>query len=74
MPPTEQILIGALVALLSLHGLWKARWLLENTRKGQRLAGWLGAERGLLALRVVLVLGAVLGILLATNVIRPVNW
>ena len=74
MPPIEQILIGALVALLAAHGLWKARWLLEQTRKGQRLTHWLGFERALITLRVILLLGALFGILLATNVIRPIRW
>ena len=70
----EQILVGALVALVSLHGLWKADWLLEHTRKGQKLVGWLGPEKALWVLRGLLIAAVVFGVLLATNVVRPIRW
>ena len=72
--PTEQILIGVLFALLCLAGLWKDRWFLENTTKGERLADKLGAARALWVLRILFLLGLLFGALLATNVIRPVQW
>jgi hypothetical protein len=70
----EQVLIGVTVALLCGLGLWHDRWLLSGTRKGQRLVGWFGEQRGLWVLRVLLVSGALFGLLLATDVIRPVRW
>lgn len=70
----ERMIIGGVIAALCLFGLWHGRWLLAETRKGQRLAGWLGRERGLLVLRVLLGTGVILGVLLATGVLRPVRW
>lgn len=72
--PTEQIFIGATVALLCLLGFIKERWLLEHTRKGRWLAQKWGEQAGLTILRCLLGSGALFGILLACNVIRPVQW
>ncbi len=72
--PTEQIFIGATVALLCLFGLVKDRWLLEHTRKGKWLIQKCGEQTGLTILRCLLGGGALVGILLACNVIRPVQW
>lgn len=71
---TEQMVMGALVALLCAAGLWHARWLARETVKGQWLTRRLGADRALWTLRALLVLGITFGILLATNIIRPVRW
>jgi hypothetical protein len=71
---TEQIIIGALVVLLCVQGLWSQRWLLEQTRKGQRLVRRFGPKRAALLLRAILVGGLLFGALLAANVIRPVQW
>jgi hypothetical protein len=70
----EQVLIGGLVAVLCGLGLWHDRWLFARTAKGRRLAGWFGEERGLWALRGLLVAGAAFGVLLAADVIGPVRW
>ena len=70
----EQAILGAAIALLCAGGLWKDRWLFEQTKKGRRLARWCGETRGLWVLRSLFVLGAAFGVLLATNVIRPVRW
>lgn len=74
MPPKEQIFIGAATALLCLIGLVNGRWILDNTKKGQRLANWFGPVRAIWVLRVLLMLGAVFGVLLAADVIEPVQW
>ena len=70
----HHLLMGSLVAALCVLGLWQARWLLERTRKGQRVADWLGESRGLLVLRLLFAAGAVFGVLLAAGIIRPVQW
>ena len=70
----ERILIGTVTAALCLLGLWRHRWLLYETPKGQRLIGWFGEERALWVLRVLLVCGTVFGCLLALQVIRPIEW
>ena len=74
MPEKHQILMGSAIAALCLLGLWQSRWFMHSTRKGQRLRDWLGDERALSLLQVLFALGAAFGVLLATNVIRPVQW
>jgi hypothetical protein len=70
----ERILIGLVTAALCGLGLWHDRWLFAETRKGRRLAAWLGEVRGLWALRALLFIGLAFGLLLAAGVIRPVEW
>lgn len=70
----EQILIGSVTAVLCLLGLWNSRWLLFETRKGKRLVEWLGDGRALWVLRGLLTAGVVFGVLLALDVIRPIQW
>lgn len=70
----ERILIGVLIVLLCLTGLWFEHWLLMQTKKGQRLVRWFGPGRALWILRTLLVAGVVFGILLASGIIRPVQW
>lgn len=70
----EQILIGGVTAFLCLIGLINSRWLLSETRKGQRLIQWFGEPRALLVLRGLLSAGIAFGILLAVNIIRPFQW
>ncbi len=74
MPPKDQIFIGAATAGLCLIGLAKSRWVLDNTKKGARLIGWFGAKRAIWVLRGLFLLGAAFGILLAANVIKPLQW
>lgn len=66
--------MGSVTALLCVFGLIKSEWILNNTKKGERLIGWFGAGRAIWILRGLLVFGAVFGVLLAINVIRPVQW
>jgi hypothetical protein len=70
----ERILIGTVSAALCLLGLWRQRWFLHETAKGQRLIAWFGEERALWVLRLLLTLGIVFGTLLAIGVIRPLEW
>lgn len=72
--PREQIVIGALIALLSVMGIASERWLLANTRKGQTLVRRFGEPKATWVLRGLLAAAAIFGTLLALNVIRPVNW
>lgn len=72
--PKDQIIIGCIAAGLSAVGLWSVDWLIGNTRKG----GWLrerhGEKNARWILRGVFAVGFLFGVLLATNVIRPVSW
>lgn len=70
----EQILMGTAVAILCGLGLWKDHWFLENTEKGRRMVRWFGPCRALLLLQLLFGVGVLFGILLATDVIRPVQW
>ena len=72
--PGDQILMGITVAVLCGLGLWKERWFLEQTEKGRRLVRWFGPRRALLILRLLFGAGTLFGILLATDVIRPIGW
>lgn len=72
--PKEQIFIGLTVAVLCAVGIYKDRWFLTQTKKGKRLIGWFGEEKAIWVLRGVYGLGMLFGLLMALNVIRPVNW
>lgn len=73
MPP-EQVFIGGATAALCLAGIWKGPWLLEHTRKGQRLVNWFGPDRAPWVLRFAMISGAIFGILLAIGIINPIRW
>lgn len=70
----EQIVVGGITAILCLAGLRNHRWLLANTRHGRRLAKRFGEPTSVWIVRILLVAGAVFGVLLAANVVRPVQW
>lgn len=72
--PNDQILMGTAVALLSVVALWKTDWLLEHTRKGQWFVRRFGAWKARGIVRSFFFFAAVFGVLLAVNVIRPVQW
>lgn len=74
MPPPDQILMGAAIALTCLVGAWHSVWLVEQTRKGRRLADLLGTTPALWIVRGALISGAVLGALLAAGVVNPLRW
>jgi hypothetical protein len=71
---TTQSAMGITVAALCAYGLIRARWLFETTRKGRKLAARFGESRGFTVLRFLLVAGVLFGVLLAADVIRPLNW
>jgi hypothetical protein len=74
MPPPDQVLMGTAIAATCLVGAWHSLWLVEQTRKGQRLAEVLGAGPALWIVRSALICGAMLGALLATGVVNPLRW
>ena len=65
--------MGTATALLCLTGVWRTDWLIEHTRKGQWLAQRFGGRKAAIVLWLLFGTGIVFGILLATNVIRPLN-
>ncbi len=69
-----QTAMGALIVGVCLFGLWHIAWLLENSRYGRRLVIWFGDIGGRRAMTVLLVAGAIFGVLLAADVIRPIQW
>ena len=69
----DQIFMGTAVALASSWGLFRASWLLEKTRKGQWLKRAAGPNRAGWIIRALLLLGIVFGLLLATDVVRPLD-
>jgi hypothetical protein len=71
---TQQVAMGVVVAAACAVGLWNDRLLLTNSRYGRWLTRLFGPVGGLWALRVLLFLGIVFGILLAADVIRPIQW
>ncbi|MFV0444738.1 MAG: hypothetical protein ACK5Q5_14295 [Planctomycetaceae bacterium] len=73
MPP-EQIVIGGMTAAMCLAGLLKETWLLEQTRKGQRLTQWCGVAAAPWVLRGLLMIGVGFGLALATGVINPLRF
>jgi len=70
----EQALVGVVFALLCVVGLWKQKWFLANTSKGQRLVRLFGPDRAAWVLRGLLAVGIILGTLLALDIIRPIQW
>ncbi|HUG91001.1 MAG TPA: hypothetical protein VML55_09220 [Planctomycetaceae bacterium] len=72
--PKDQILIGSLFAVVCLIVAWKARWMCEHSNVGRRLAERLGVGGAMWVIRAVFGALAVFGVLLATNVVRPVQW
>ena len=73
MVPGDQIFIGSVFAVVCLIVVWQARWMREHSKIGRALASRLGATGGLWALRGIFAVLAILGILLATNVLQPLQ-
>jgi hypothetical protein len=71
---STQTAMGAMVVGLCLLGLWQEHVLLKRSLYGRRLVNRFGEVGGRRALRGILVVGIVFGILLAANVIRPIQW
>jgi hypothetical protein len=73
MIPT-QTAMGVLIVGLCLVGLWHIGWLLEHSRYGRRLVIWFGEIGGRRAMTGILIAFAIFGVLLAADVIRPIQW
>jgi hypothetical protein len=70
----QQTAMGFVITAMCVFGLLNSRWIFEKTRKGRRLAQWLGEVRGLQFVRGLLFVGILFGLLLAADVIRPIHW
>ena len=70
----EQVLIGSVLAALCILGLMKVRWILEGTPKGRWLQDRYGSSTSRWILRILFASAALLGVLLAIDLIRPVQW
>lgn len=70
----DQVLFGVVLAVVSVVGLAYESWLMEHTKKGQALTRWFGESNGRWALRALLTGFALLGTLLALDVVRPLQW
>ena len=70
----QDVLVGSVVAFLCLLLIVYERWFLEKTGNGRRLIRWFGPDRGRWVLRGLAVAGILFGILLASGVIRPIQW
>ena len=72
--PKDQLMIGAVFALFCCAGLFKDRWFLAHTKKGQWLVRRCGQRGAVWLLRGLFGCGVLFGLLLACNVIQPVKW
>lgn len=72
--PKEQIFIGSVFAVVCLIVVWQAPWMCEHSRFGRGLARRLGEPAGVWAVRAIFAGLAVLGALLAADVVSPVRW
>lgn len=69
-----QIFIGVAVAVTCLLGIRHEKWLLANTKKGQRIVRWFGEAKAPWVWRGLCGIGILFGVLLAADIIRPVQW
>jgi hypothetical protein len=69
-----QTAMGVMVVGLCLFAAWHNDWLLVNSRYGRRLVIWFGPVGGRRALIGFFLAGAVFGVLLAADVVRPIHW
>ncbi|MGE3314693.1 MAG: hypothetical protein AB7O26_06205 [Planctomycetaceae bacterium] len=70
----QQLAMGIAIAGVSLIGLWKTPWFIENTAKGRLLVHWFGKERATRVMQAFLLGCATLGVLLALDIVRPMRW
>lgn len=72
--PKDQIFMGLAIVCACALGLWHRDWLLKHSRYGRRLTQWFGPRHGRLVLLVLLTGGVLFGVLLAANLVRPMQW
>lgn len=68
------LFIGMMTTLFCLLGLWKTVWFLQHTAKGRRLEQRFGSDRAARLFRGLMVVGIVLGIMLASGILQPIEW
>ena len=71
---SQHVVVGGLTVALCLMLLSRDAWFLEHTKKGQRLVRWFGTVNARWVLRGLILGGIVLGILIITQVVRPIQW
>ena len=71
---SQDTAMGAGIVTLCVMLLFRERWILEQSRSGQRLVERCGPARAPWVLRAVLLAGITFGGLLANGVIQPVQW
>jgi hypothetical protein len=69
----QHVAMGLAIVLVSLFLLINQQRLLVHSRYGRLLRHWFGEERSPHVLRVLLALTAIFGVLLAIEVVRPLN-
>ena len=70
----QPIAFGILVFVLFALLLINEQWFLDQTLKGQRLVRWFGPVHAVRVLRGIAIFGMLFAVLLATGVIRPIQW
>lgn len=71
---SQDTAMGIAIILACLMILFRERWFLAETTKGQRLTTRFGPVRAIWILRGLLFAVATLGGLLAAGVIHPIRW
>jgi hypothetical protein len=71
---SQDAVMGIAIVLCCVLLLFRERWFLAETGKGQRLVQQFGFDLAVWILRGVLLSIAVLGGLLASGIVRPIRW
>lgn len=69
----QHVAMGLGIVFVSLILLLNQQRLLVHSRYGRQLRHWFGEERAPFVLRSLLTLTAIFGVLLAIEVVRPLN-
>jgi len=70
----QHVMVGGLMCLLCSLLAIKSQWFLAHTRKGAFLTRQFGDDRAPWVLRGLALGGIVFGLLLALEVVRPIQW
>jgi hypothetical protein len=71
---SQDTAMGVAIVLTALMLLFRERWFLAETTKGQRLVQRFGADTALWVFRGCLFAVALLGGLLAVGIVKPIRW